>query len=156
MTLASEAFVESHKRRNISPVTGDMVDILWDRIWSLFREVPGFLFLYDEAWTYKSVKTGHWQVWAYSDSEIRGMVLTRINEFPKCNILEVMGISGIAGVEFMADLDALFESLARQQNCAYITMTVRPGYERLITREFQGQKIGSVVSRPVGLLRRKS
>lgn len=156
MTALSQELVERNKSRNISPITGQMIDVLWDRIWALFREVPGFLLLYDEAWTYNSVKTGHWQVWAYSDSEIRGMVLTRINEFPKCNVLEVMGISGIAGVEFMDDLDALFESLARQQACAYITMTVRPGFEKLIIQRFQGQKIGSVVSRPVGLLRRKS
>lgn len=153
MTMLSQEIERAVKRHNIAPVVGTQIDTLWELIWPLFREVPGFLDLYDEAWTYQNIKMGDLQVWAYSDSEIRGMVLTRINVFPKCKVLDVMTISGIAGVDFMQELDDVFEMLARQQECKFISVAARPGMERLLARRHRGQRRYSVLSRPVGLLR---
>lgn len=154
MTALSQEIEQNQKRKNIAPIAGDSIDALWEVIWPLFREVPGFLNLYDESWTYKNIKMGHLQVWAYSDSEIRGMVLTRINVFPNCRVLDVMTMSGIAGVDFMQELDDVFEILAQQQGCAYISVSARPGMERLVARRHRGQRMYSVLTRPVGLVRR--
>jgi hypothetical protein len=155
MTALSEEFVRTQRNKNVFPIVGRQIDFMWELIWPLFREVPGFLDLYDEGWTYKNLKMGHLQIWAYSDTEIRGMVLTRINVFPKCKVLDIMTISGVDGLQFMQELDDVFEVLAEQQGCKFMSSSVRPGFERIFIRNHEFRRQSSSVIRPVGL-RRKS
>lgn len=158
MTALSQEFEHevAKKIKNIFPICGGAVDSYWSLIWSLMQDSPGIVRLYTEAYCFEAVKTGQWQVWAYSDSEIRGIVVTRINIFPKCKILDVMVISGISGFQFMPELDGVFEILGRQQGCTWISVCVSPALERIVVRKFRGEKSYSVITRPVGLLARSS
>lgn len=149
-----EEISKSFTKHNVAPICGDAVDLYWELVWAGFRELPGWLHLYDEAWTYEQVKKGHLHVWAYSDTEIRGIMVTRINVFPKCKVLDVVGISGHAGLEFMEDLDSVCENLARQQGCSFLVTTARPGMERVLRRKHRAASVMSVMLRNVGLLRR--
>lgn len=153
MTQLSEELLGATKRRSVTPICGTDVDFLWDRIWELFQDLPRWTLLYTEKWTFEQVKMGHLQVWNYSDTESRGMMVTRINIFPKCKVLDVVGLSGISGVEFLDDLDAVCETLARQNDCKYLSCSARDGMARLLQRKHRGAKLYSVLSRPVGLLR---
>lgn len=148
---------ETAKRmRNISPLCGMALDIQWPMVWDAMKASPALLRLYDERHCYIAAIKGHWQVWVYSDTEIRGIVVTKINVFPKCKVLDVMLISGISGLQFMEELDDVFEILARQQECAHISVSVEPPLERIVLRKFRGTRFYSVVTRPVGLLQRSS
>lgn len=152
---ASEAIQEQRSAvRNVSPICGEALDVYWELIWQCFRDVPGWVHLYDEAWTYKQCKKGHLHVWAYSDTEIRGIMVTRINVFPKCKVLDVVGVSGHAGLEFIDDLDSVCEALARQHGCAYLVCVARPGMERILKRKHQAETFMTSMFRHVGLLRR--
>lgn len=153
MTALATEFLEAQKRRNVWPIVGQNVDVYWELVWGLFRNIPHWLHLYDEAWTYQHVKKGHLHVWAYADSEIRGILVTRINVFPKCKVLDVVGMSGIAGIEFLDDLDSICETLARQNDCTFLTCQARPGMERLLLRKHRAAKALTTLVRPVGLLR---
>lgn len=154
MTALSQDLLRHSKRRNVSPMCGETIDIHWPSIWDLFRELPQWTVLYDEAWTYQHCKMGLLQVWSFSDTEFRGMMVTRINKFPKCDVLEVVGLSGMSGIEFMDDLDSVCENLARQQKCTFLVASCRPGMERMLKKRHRGERMYSVLSRPVGLLRR--
>lgn len=154
MTQLSQELLEQNKTKNVWPMVGDAVDFHWEWIWGLFKDVPGHVNLYTESYTFQQVKSGHWQVWAYSDSEIRGIMATRVNVFPRAKVLDVIGVSGISGLDFMKNLDDLCESLARQQGCQYLTTLARPGMERVLGRKHRAIELYSVLVRPVGLLRR--
>lgn len=150
MTSLSQELLQASKTKNISPVLEAVIDHYWeDTIWPLLREVPGFLMLYDEAWTYEQIKTGRWQVWAYSDSEIRGIVVTRINVFPRCKVLDVMAMSGNSGIEFMNEFEDIFEFLGQQQGCSYLSLSVRPGLERILVKKYAAVRAYGVVVRAI-------
>lgn len=156
-TLSKELTAEANtKMRNISPLCGVALDLRWPMVWEAMQASPALLRLYDERYCYIAAIKGHWQVWVYSDTEIRGIVVTKINVFPKCKVLDVMLISGISGLQFMEELEAVFEILARQQECAHISVSVEPALERIVLRKFRGTRFYSVVTRPVGLLARSS
>lgn len=154
MTQLSSELAEATKHHSVFPICGVAVDGYWELVWDCFQQIPEWLHLYTEQWTYQQVKTGHLHVWAYSDGEIRGIMVTRINVFPKCKILDVVGISGHAGLEFMDDLDAVCETLARQHGCSYLACAARPGMERILKRKHRATSFMVSMVRPVGLLRR--
>lgn len=153
MTQLSQEFMAQTRTKSVWPICGDAVEFHWELIWQHLRELPDFLRLYTESYCFEKVKMGHWQVWAYSGSEIYGIVVTKISVFPKCKVLDVMTMIGTEGLEFMQELDDCFEMLAQQNGCAYISQCVRPGLERVLTRKHRAQKLYSVVTRPVGMLR---
>lgn len=153
MTQLSEELLAERNPKNVSPVLGDALDGLWDEIWKLFCDLPLWSELYDEHTTYESVKKGHLQVWAYSDALLRGIMVTRINVFPKAKVLDVVGLSGLAGIEFLQNLDDVCEHLARQQGCTYLSCAARDGMRRKLERKHRASFGYSVLIRPVGLLR---
>lgn len=126
----------------------EQIDVYWEKIAEVLAEVPGFYEFYTPEWAFDQAKKGLLQVWALSDGQIRGIVLTTIKVYPKQNVFEVMAMCGFTMMEYLEELDDVFERIAADQGCQTISGVLRPGLARTL-RKHKAEVKMMVVSRPV-------
>lgn len=134
--------------RSVYVLQGAQIDFYWDHIREGFNEVPSFYDYYTPEWVYEQLKKGHYQVWALSDGEIRGIVLTQILCFPRKNVLEILGAYGVDLLLFFEEMKDIFLRFAKKNNCDTMTARCRPGLARTL-REFKPKAEFVVLSYPV-------
>ena len=106
------------------------IDYYWTEIEKLLREIPVFSDLYEPQDIYNLAKMGQFQIWALSDGEIRAIVVTTINVFPKAKVFQILGVSGERFLDLWDEADATFEWIARDAGCHYIKAIARKGFGR--------------------------
>jgi hypothetical protein len=134
-------------------LNSEQVDYYWSDIQQVLASCPGYYELYTPEWTYQRAKTGDLQVWALSDGEIKGIVVSQISVFPVQKVFEVLGAAGNGLLDFFDEMEELFEFIAADCGCGMISARVRPGIERLL-RKRGTVKMATWLYRPVGKSRR--
>jgi len=150
MMIAEEVFNELmyENRRKVYMLNMGQVEFYWCNIVKLLEEVPGFYDFYTPEWAHEQIKMGLLHVWALEDGMIRGIVLTRILVFPRQKVFEVMAIAGLNSLEYLDEMDDIFERLARSAGCSTISGLLRPGLARKL-RKHKAEVRAVVVFRPV-------
>lgn len=110
------------------------IDLHWEPIAELFRDTPWLFDLYEVSDFYELVKTGEFQLWALNDGVVRALVLTRIQQFPKKKIFEIIGVKGSRLEKFFDQIEDVFEMLAQTTGCQEMRAVVRPGLEKALKR----------------------
>src|SRR4249920_3879240 len=90
--------------KSIYPLLGPQIDVYWDNIWEGFCSVPGFAQFYTPEYTYSQLKRGEYQVWALSDGQIKGIVLTQMFALPRSNVLEILCIFGVDMMDYFEEI----------------------------------------------------
>ena len=116
--------------KNVYVLQDEQIDHYWPQIVELFNSVPEFWEYFTPEWTYQQVKMGLFQVWALSDGAIRGIVLTKILEYPRCRVFEIMALAGIEMLEFFEEMQDVFTRFAQVNGCTKFSAMVRPGLQR--------------------------
>jgi hypothetical protein len=130
VNLQEEPFLRSV--RNVFLLQDDMVDFYWHDIIEGLKEVPGFFDFYDDKWVWEEIKRGGLLVWALSDGQIKGIVLTRVLVFPKQKVFEILAIYGIDMLVFFAEMEDTFMMVAQRLGCQTISALCRPALKRLL------------------------
>jgi len=76
--------------------------------------------------------TGNAQLWLIDDESktIKAAGISRISNFPKCRVLQLVALAGDDMRDWMHHIDDMID-FARKYGCAKIEATGRPGWERL-------------------------
>lgn len=81
---------------------------------------------------FRHLARGEWQLWtAREDGALRSMLLTRIVEFPRMRVCEMLAAVGESRDETMVPFLADIEAWARRQGCLLMQPIARPGWERV-------------------------
>ena len=142
---------EVHKR--IFLLSPEQIDEHWPNIAKLMVECPGYYDYFTPEWTYSKAKSGDLQIWGMMDDAIRGIIVTQIMVFPAQKVFEILGAAGVGLVEFLDEMDQVFEFIAADAGCSTIMARCRPGLERLL-RKRGVFKQAVWLYRPVGKYRR--
>ena len=142
---------EVHKR--IFLLSPEQIDEHWPNIAKLMVECPGYYDYFTPEWTYSKAKSGDLQIWGMMDDAIRGIIVTQIMVFPAQKVFESLGAAGVGLVEFLDEMDLVFEFIAADAGCSTIMARCRPGLERLL-RKRGVFKQAVWLYRPVGKYRR--
>lgn len=148
-TTHGTSSVEDETPRPIYLLDSDRIDFYWPKIVPLLEIIPIFCELYDPASVYSEAKMGHLQIWALRDTAIRAIVLTRINIYPRAKVFEIIGAAGTGAFKFVPDMEAMFEWIAREQNCTFFRSTVRPGIERKLKSVDGVTRMGMVLMKRI-------
>ena len=146
--------LERHTK-SVFLMSQEQIDQHWDNIQLLMHECPGFYDFYTPEWLYKAAQNRDIQLWALSDGEIRGIIVTQIMVFPRQKVFEILAAAGIGLLHFFQEMQDVFDYIAKDAGCETIICRTRPGIERLLRKQGRGVKISSVVSRKVGESRRQ-
>jgi hypothetical protein len=128
---------------------GQQIDFYWPEIMRLLGEVPGYYDFFTPEWTYQKAKSKDIQVWGLSDGQIRGIIVTQILIFPAQKAFEILGAAGNGLLEFMDQMEDVFEFIANDAGCTTMMTRTRPGFERLL-RKRGAVKVCSFLIRPIG------
>lgn len=135
--MEPQAIYEETKRaaRQVFLMSQDQIDHYWPDIVRVLGEVPGYYDFFTPEWTYERAKSGALQVWGFTDGMIQGIAVTQILVFPATKAFEILGAGGPGMLDFIEEMDAVFEKIAREAKCNMLISRVRPGLARvLITR----------------------
>lgn len=135
-------------RRKLYTLDDDRIDRYWEEIEKLLGEVPMFYDLYDPQWVYCQAKMGGLQIWALSDGEIQGIVITQINIFPRAKVFQILAAAGKLMLRFVEESDATFEWIAREAGCEFVQVLARPGLARKL--KGRGLWTGIVMTKRIG------
>lgn len=94
----------------------------------------------------EGLQTRKYQGWIVVCGNSTGGLVTKVNRTPRG--VQYLNVWLLGGEDFMLWGDAIIDSLkryAREQNCARVTATVRPGLSRWLTRRFGWRKRAEVV-----------
>lgn len=141
------------QNRRVFLLNSEQIDHFWPDVQQLLGSCPGYYELYTPEWTYQRAKSGDLQVWALSDGEIKGIVVSQIAVFPVQKVFEVLGAAGSGLLDFFDELEEIFDFIAADCGCGMISARVRPGIERLL-RKKGTIKMATWLYRPVGERRR--
>lgn len=147
MLIAREE-VES-RTKSVFLMSKEQIDDHWHNIQILMADCPGYYDYFTPEWTYKAAKSGDIQLWALSDGQIRGIIVTQILVFPAQKAFEIIGAAGIGLLDFFDEMEGVFEFIAKDAGCKTIIARARPGIERLL-RKKGVTKVSVFISRPVG------
>lgn len=153
MLKAIEEAFEPKGHRTIFLMNGEQIDAHWENIQRVMYECPGYYDFYTPEWSYQAAKNGDIQIWALADGAIRGIVVTQIMVFPAQKVFEIIGAAGIGLLEFLDEMEKVFEYIAADSGCSSIQARVRPGLERLL-RKKHVFKYASWLYRPIAAQRR--
>src|SRR6516164_1514487 len=140
-------------QKSVFLMNGEQIDAHWPNIQRLMLECPGYYDFFTPEWTYTRAKSGDLQIWAMSDGSIRGIVVSQIVVFPVQKVFEILGVAGIGTIEFIDEMEKVFELIADDAGCKTIMARCRPGIERLL-RKKNVFKHAVWLYRPVGKQRR--
>lgn len=135
------------EERKIYALDDDRIDYYWKDIERLLAKVPMLYDFYTSDWLYEHAKMGHLQVWALSDGQIKGIVITQICTFPKANLLQILAAAGDEMLKFVDEQEGMFDWVAREHGCAFVQAVCRPGLARKLKR--RGVVSGVILTRPV-------
>lgn len=143
-----ELLTEPRTIKSVFPLLGDQIDYYWPHIKEGFSEVPHFYEYYSPEWIYTQLKMGLYQVWALSDGEIKGIVLTQLQALPRQNTMEILAIYGVDMLEFFDEMQDVFLRFAKANGCETLLARVRPGLARKL-RKFHPKQEYIILSYPV-------
>jgi hypothetical protein len=144
--------VESVQKR-VFLLSQEQIDEHWGNIAKLMAECPGYYEFFTPEWTYSKAKSGDLQIWGMVDDAIRGIIVTQIVVFPVQKVFEILGAAGAGLLEFLDEMEQVFEYIAADAGCSTISARCRPGLERLL-RKRGVLKQAVWLYRPVGKYRR--
>jgi hypothetical protein len=144
--------VESVQKR-VFLLSQEQIDEHWGNITKLMAECPGYYEFFTPEWTYSKAKSGDLQIWGMVDDAIRGIIVTQIVVFPVQKVFEILGAAGAGLLEFLDEMEQVFEYIAADAGCSTISARCRPGLERLL-RKRGVLKQAVWLYRPVGKYRR--
>ena len=140
--------VESAEKQ-VFLLNDQQIDFYWPDIMRLLGTVPGYYDFFTPEWTYSKAKSKDIQVWGLADREIRGIIVTQILCFPAQKAFEVLGAAGPGMLDFIDDMDDVFEFIAQDSGCTTIVLRCRPGLEKFL-RKKGAVKLCSFMIRPIG------
>lgn len=111
------------------------VNFYWPQIEEVLEDIPGFLDFYTPEWAFEQIKMGHLHVWALDDGVIRGIVISRIAEYPRQKVFEIVAVAGIGMLDFFSEMESTFMKLAKACGCKSFSATARPGIARLLKKQ---------------------
>lgn len=135
--------------RKVFLMSQDQIDHYWPDIIRVLGEVPGYYDFFTPEWTYERAKAGNIQVWGFTDGMVQGIALTQILVFPATKAFEVLGAGGPGMLDFIDEMEAVFEKIAREAKCNMIIGRLRPGLARLLVRRKKAVEGAIWVYRPV-------
>ena len=153
MILSVQELEAEPVQRSVFLMSGEQIDEHWPNIARLMAECPGYYDFFTPEWTYSQAKEGNIQVWAMSNGAIRGIIVSQIIVFPAQKVFEILGVAGIGTIEFIDEIEKVFELIADNAGCQTIMARCRPGIERLL-RKKNVFKHAVWLYRPVGKQRR--
>jgi hypothetical protein len=127
----------------------NQIDFYWPEIMRLLGEVPGYYDFFTPEWTYQKAKSHDIQVWGLSDGAIRGIIITQILCFPAQKCFEILGAAGNGLLDFLGEMEDVFDFIAADAGCSTMISRTRPGLEKLL-RKHGAVKICSFLIRPIG------
>ena len=119
--------------KNIYLLNEEQVDFYWHDICEGLKDCPGFYDYYSPEWVWEQIKSGHLLVWALSNGQIKGIVLTRILIFPKKRVFEILALYGIDMLEFFQEMEDTFMLIGKKYGCSCLSALARPGVQRKLT-----------------------
>jgi len=149
--MEPQAIYEENKKaaRQVFLMTMDQVDHYWPEIVRVLGEVPGYYDFFTTEWTYSRAREGALQVWGFTDGMVQGIALTQILVFPAQKAFEILASGGPGMLDFIDEMDTVFQRLATEAGCNTIICRVRPGLARRLARD-KGAIPGAVwLYRPV-------
>jgi hypothetical protein len=136
--------------RQVFLMSPDQIDHYWPEIVRVLGEVPGYYDFFTSEWTYSRAKSNDLQIWGFTDGEIRGIAVTQILLFPAMKAFEILGAGGPGMMDFLDEMDEVFERIAAQTECKTLIARARPGLANILIKR-KGAVSGAVwVYRPVG------
>lgn len=129
----------------------ERIDLYWGSIEKLLEDVPGLYDLYDARYIYDQAKMGAFQIWALSNGEIEGIVVTQILVYPKTKVFFIHAAAGKGFMKYFEECTALFDWLARDSGCEFIQTLLRPGLARKMKK--YGMVEGTILRRRVSFMR---
>ena len=136
--------------RQVFLMNQDQIDHYWSDIEQVLGEVPGYYMFFTPEWTYARAKSKDLQIWGFSDGEIRGIAVTQILIFPAMKAFEVLGSGGVGMLDFIDEMDAVFERIAADAKCDTIIIRARPGLARALVRKHRAVEGAVWLYRKVG------
>jgi len=149
--MEPQTIYEENKRaaRQVFLMSMDQVDHYWPEIVRVLGEVPGYYDFFTTEWTYDRARSGGIQIWGFTDGMIQGIAITQILVFPAQKAFEVLAAGGPGMLDFIDEMDSVFQRIAREAECNTIICRVRPGLARRLARD-KGVVTGAVwVYKPV-------
>ena len=143
----------SQPMKSVFLLSPDQIDFHWANIQELMKSCPGYYDFYTPDWTYSAAKNGDLQLWGLSDGMIRGIIVSQILVFPAQKVFEIIGAAGIGMLEFLDEMEKVFEYIAADAGCRTIMARVRPGMERVL-RKKHPLKYASWLYREISIDRR--
>lgn len=142
--------IESGRTKSVFLMSKDQIEHYWPDIVRVLGEVPGYYEFFTPEWTYARVMNDQMQVWGFTDGEIKGIAVTQILVFPAQKAFEILGAGGPGMMDFMDQMEGVFERIAADTKCDSIIARARPGLARYLIRK-KGAINGAVwIYRPVG------
>lgn len=135
------------EKKKIYALDNDRIDYYWKDIEKLLESVPMLYEFYSPEWLYEHAKMGRLQLWALSDSKIKGIVVTQICTFPKASALQILACAGIEMLKFIDEQEGMFDWVARQNGCSFVQAICRPGLARKL--KTRGITTGVILTRAV-------
>lgn len=135
--------------RQVFLMSQDQINHYWPNILQILGEVPGYYEFFTPEWTYERAKSGALQVWGFTDGMVQGIALTQILVFPATKAFEILGAGGPGMLDFIEEMDAVFDKIARDSKCNMIVSRVRPGLARLLVRRKKAIEGAVWLYRPV-------
>lgn len=138
--------------KKIYALDAGRIEHYWKEVEKLLADVPMLYEFYSPEWLYEHAKMGHLQIWALSDGQIKGIVVTQICCFPKANMLQILAAAGVGMLKFIDESTAMFDWIAKENNCTFVQAICRPGVARklkqagvvqgiILTRAVQAERI---------------
>lgn len=150
MMEPQEIYEESKRAsRQVFLMSQDQIDHYWPNILRILGEIPGYYEFFTPEWTYERVKTGAIQVWGFTDGMVQGVALTQILVFPATKAFEILGAGGPGMLDFIEEMDAVFDKIAREAKCSMLISRVRPGLARLLVKHRKAVAGAVWIYRPV-------
>lgn len=145
-----EEDVQLRRNRAVFLMSQDQIDHYWPDIVRVLGEVPGYYDFFTPEWTYGRAKNNDLQIWGFTNGEIQGIAVTQILVFPAQKAFEIVGAGGPGMVDFIDQMEGVFERIASDAGCDTIICRVRPGLARMLAHR-KGAIQGAVwLYRPVG------
>jgi hypothetical protein len=143
--MEPQTIYEENKKaaRQVFLMSMDQIDHYWPDIVRVLGEVPGYYDFFTTEWTYSRAREGALQIWGFTDGMIQGIACTQILVFPAQKAFEILAAGGPGMLDFIDEMDTVFQRLAREAKCNTLIARVRPGLVRKLARN-KGTEVGAV------------
>jgi len=147
MTLTLQEVEGTEKQ--VFLLNDQQIDFYWPDIMRLLGTVPGYYDFFTPEWTYAKAKSKDIQVWGLADGKVQGIIVTQILVFPAQKAFEILGAAGPGMLDFIDQMEDVFEFIAQDAGCTILIGRCRPGLEKFL-RKKGAIKLASFMIRPIG------